>query len=297
MKKLFFIYNPFSGKATIRAHLSDIVEIFAKAGYRTEIHPTQSRLDAKKRVMELADDYDLVVCSGGDGTLNEVVSGLMEAESITTLGYIPSGSTNDFATSINLPKEVKQATETAVNGEIHVVDVGKFNERYFVYVAAFGALAEVSYSTPQDMKNVLGHSAYIVEGVKRLTSMKARHMKVTYDEGEIEGDFMLGLITNSKSVGGFKGITGKDVDLSDGLFEVTLIRKLKSPIDIQQIVEYFTGTYSKKNDCIQNFKTSELRIEADDALEWVLDGEYGGCVKEAEIKNIHHALKIMAEKE
>lgn len=297
MSKLLFIYNPLSGKAAIRSHLSRILDIFTKAGYQIEIYPTQGPLDAKEHVMERAGDFDLLVCSGGDGTLNEIVTGIMESGKDIALGYIPSGSTNDFAASLGLPKKMAEAAKTAVSGTVTEVDLGVVNGRYFVYVTGFGAFTDVSYTTPQDIKNAIGHPAYILEGMKTLGKIKPYEMKITWDEGELEGEYILGLITNSKSVGGFKGITGKGVDLGDGLFEVTLVKEIKNPMDFVQLAGYLAGTIRDENYCILHFKTSSLKIEAKQEMDWVLDGEYGGKWKGVEIRNLHRSLKLMSKEE
>ena len=225
MKNLLFIYNPYSGKGMVKENLSDIIDCFVKNGYQVSVYPTQGRMDAKDQVIHMASLYDMVVCSGGDGTLNEVISGLMELPDKPVLGYIPAGSTNDFGQSIKLPKTMIDAAKVAVSGTPISVDIGSFRKRKFVYIAGFGAFTDVSYMTPQEMKNVLGHSAYLLDAVTKLTTLRTYHMKVTYDgNNEVEGDYLYGMITNSISVGGFKGITGKNVALDDGLFEVTLIK-------------------------------------------------------------------------
>ena len=176
MKKLLFILNTKSGKGQIKNQLLDIVNIFQKNGYQVKLHITQEPLDAKNTVIEIGEQFDRIVCSGGDGTLNETVSGLMEAGLLVSLGYIPSGSTNDFASSLKIPKKMDKAAQVAVCGEPFLCDIGSFNERYFNYVAAFGAFTEVSYATPQQMKNVLGHPAYLIEGIKQITAIKAAPM-------------------------------------------------------------------------------------------------------------------------
>ena len=206
MKKLLFVVNGHSGKGQIKNKLLDIIDIMIKEGYHVQVHTTQEREDATKVVREQAKYYDLVVCSGGDGTLDEAVTGMMQSEVRTPLGYIPAGSTNDFANSLEIPKDMIQAAKTAVLGVPFSCDVGEFNGDYFIYVAAFGIFTDVSYATSQELKNALGHVAYILEGAKRLYTIKTYHMRVEYDGNEIEGDFLLGMITNSTSVGGFKNM-------------------------------------------------------------------------------------------
>lgn len=292
MKRLLFIYNPHSGKGVIKEHLSDITDKFVKAGYRVELYPSQRKLDAKEKVVRWAEDFDMVVCSGGDGTLNEVISGMMELEEKPRLGYIPSGSTNDFAASIMLPKNMQDAADVVLKGLPLDVDIGGFNRKKFVYIAAFGAFTDVSYMTPQEMKNTLGHPAYIIEAVKKLTSLRSYNIKAKIDDKIIEGSYMFGMVTNSVSVGGFKGITGKGVILDDGLFEVTLIKEPKNPIELQLILGALIGMDVKCNS-IEFFKTSRIEIETDEKIPWVLDGEYGGAPKRIIIKNYQHAIRIM----
>ena len=210
-KKLLFVFNPCSGKAQIKNQLLDIVDTMVKADYEVTIYPTQCAGDAKEKVEAYAGNYDLVVCSGGDGTLDEVVTGMMQCKAKVPLGYIPAGSTNDFASSLGIPKDMEKAAKVAVTGKPFPCDVGLFNEDYFVYVAAFGLFTEVSYKTSQEWKNVLGHAAYILEGAKCLHDIPSFMMQVEYNNMRIQDEFIYGMITNSTSVGGFKGMTGKDV--------------------------------------------------------------------------------------
>ena len=261
-KKLLFIYNPKSGKGQIRNNLLDIIDVFTAAGYEVTARPTLYAGEAIELAEKMIPGYDLVVCSGGDGTLDEVVNGIMKGRHKQVIGYIPAGSTNDFANSLYIPKNMKQAAQVAVSGKQFACDVGSFNENTFVYIAAFGLFTEVSYETRQELKNVLGHMAYLLEGVKKLTNVKSYHLKITTQDTVIEDDFLYGMITNSVSVGGFKGITGKFVDLSDGVFEVTLIKRPKSLDDLNQILGALT---LRDIDAAQMycFKTSYLKIESE----------------------------------
>lgn len=293
MRNLLFIYNPFSGKGMVKENLSDIIDCFVKNGYQVGVYPTQGRLDAKEQVIHMAYQYDMIVCSGGDGTLNEVVSGLMELPNRPVLGYIPAGSTNDFAQGIRLPKSMLEAAAIAVNGMQISVDIGGFGKKKFIYIAAFGAFTDVSYMTPQEMKNVLGHPAYIIEAVTKLTSLRTYHMKIIYENNEIEGDFLYGMVTNSVSVGGFKGITGKNVSIDDGMFEVTLIKQPKNPFDLQAILGGLIGL-DVKSDSIISFKASRIVFDADEKVPWVLDGEYGGSPKRVKVTNYMRAIRIMS---
>lgn len=277
----------------IKEYLSDIIDLFVKAGFQVGIYPTQGKLDAKEHVIHCSSHYDMIVCSGGDGTLNEVISGIMELRERPVLGYIPAGSTNDFATSIRLPKDMKEAAGVAVKGMPVAVDIGRFNKKNFVYIVAFGAFTDVSYMTPQEMKNIIGHPAYIIEAVMKLTSLRTYHMKVKYENGELEGDFLYGMVSNSVSVGGFKGITGKNIVLDDGMFEVTLVKQPKNPLDLQIILGCLLGL-DMRSESIISFKSSKIIFMADEKVPWVLDGEYGGAPKNVKIENLNKAIRIMS---
>ena len=292
MKKLLFVVNGHSGKGQIKNKLLDIIDIMIKEGYHVQVHTTQEREDATKVVREQAKYYDLVVCSGGDGTLYEAVTGMMQSEVRTPLGYIPAGSTNDFANSLEIPKDMIQAAKTAVLGVPFSCDVGEFNGDYFIYVAAFGIFTDVSYATSQELKNALGHVAYILEGAKRLHTIKSYHMRVEYDGNEIEGDFLLGMITNSTSVGGFKNMTGKDVKLDDGMFEVTLIHKPKNIIELNTIIASLTNL-KDETDLIDSFRADSVKFYSEEEIPWTLDGEFGGDHKEVQIKDHCKAVDIM----
>ena len=296
MKKLLFVFNPFSGKALIRNCLLDIVDTMVKADYEVTIYPTQRAGDAKEKVQEYAPGYDLIVCSGGDGTLDETVSGIMNCGKRVPLGYIPAGSTNDFATSIGIPKDMEAAAFDAVNGEPFPCDIGRFNDKNFVYVAAFCLFTEVSYKTSQEWKNVLGHAAYILEGIKSLHEIPAFLMQVEFNNCCIQDEFIYGMITNSTSVGGFTGMTGTDVQLDDGVFEVTLIKKPRNPIELNEIIASLVNLVDDTN-MIYSFKTERVKFTAKQEIPWTLDGEYGGNHVEVEIENLKQAVDIQVRKE
>ena len=294
MKKLLFVINGHSGKGQIKNRLLEIIDVMVQEGYQVTVHTTQAREDATNVVREQAKDYDLIVCSGGDGTLDETVTGLMQSGAKVPIGYIPAGSTNDFANSLKIPKNMLHAGKTAVTGRRFPCDVGEFNGDFFIYVAAFGIFTDVSYATSQELKNVLGHVAYILEGAKRLHTIKSYHMRVEYDGQETEGDFLLGMITNSTSVGGFKGMTGKNVKLDDGLFEVTLIHKPKNIIELNEIIASLTNL-KDTTDLIDSFRANEVRFYAEEEIPWTLDGEFGGDHREVLIQNHHQAMEIMVK--
>lgn len=290
-KKMLFVYNPKAGKAHIRNKLADILDVFAGAGYEMTVAPTQKRGDAKRIVASRSPEYDLVVCSGGDGTLDETVTGMMQSFFRTPIGYIPAGSTNDFGGSLGLPKNMVKAAETIVQGKNFPCDIGSFNEDIFVYIAAFGIFTEVSYETGQDMKNVLGHMAYVLEGVKRLSSVRSFRLQVSWEGKTIQDEFIFGMITNSVSVGGFKNITGKNVKLDDGVFEVTLIKTPKNPIELNNIAISLLNR-DIDTDAMYCFRTSELTVTSAEPVAWTLDGENGGSHTSVVIRNVHQGVDI-----
>ncbi len=293
-KRMLFVYNPKAGKALIKSKLADILDIFAKADYEITVHPTQRAGEAIQVVENREDTYELLVCSGGDGTLKEVVSGMIKSGKITPLGYIPAGSTNDFAQSYRLPKNMLKAAHIAVEGRDFACDVGRFNHNTFVYVAAFGLFTNVTYETAQDMKNVLGHMAYILEGMKSLSAIPSHTMKIMYDDKVIEDDFMFGMITNAVSVGGFKGITGKHIRLDDGVFEVTLIKRPKTIKALNDLIWSLMNREFDADD-MYFFRTGRLVCESKEAVAWTVDGENGGLHFEVEIQNLCKAISIRIE--
>lgn len=294
-KKLLFVYNPRSGKGQIKNKLMDIIDIMVKAGYDVTARPTQSPQDAQRVVEQEAVNYDRVVCCGGDGTLDETVSGMMLSEKKVPIGYIPAGSTNDFANSLKIPKDMLKAAEVAVEGVSYPCDIGYFNGDSFVYIAAFGIFTDVSYETSQDMKNLLGHAAYILEGAKRIYSVPSYKMRVEYEDQVLEDEFIFGMISNSTSVGGFKNMTGDHVLMDDGVFEVTLIRMPKNPVELNRIIAWLTNITSE-TEFVYSFKTDRVKFYSQEKIPWTLDGEYGGSHSEVEVKNLQKALEIMVKK-
>lgn len=296
MKKMLFIYNPNSGRGLLKPKLSDVLDIFVKGGYEVTVYPTQKYHDAVRKMGEYEEQYDLVACSGGDGTLDEVVTGMMKREDKVPIGYIPAGTTNDFASSLHISKNMLEAADTVVNGVPFACDVGEFNEDYFVYIAAFGLFTDVSYETKQSMKNVLGHLAYILEGTKRIFNIPSYRIKVTHDGETIEDEFIYGMVTNSRSVGGFKGITGKNVVFDDGKFEVTLFKTPRNPMELNEILGALAlRKINPKR--MYSFKTNEVHFETEEEIPWTLDGEFGGVHEEVVVKDCQKALEIMVKPE
>lgn len=294
-RKLLFVYNPKAGKAQIRNKLADVLDVFVQEGYEITVAPTQKQDDARAVVAKRHEDYELVVCSGGDGTLDEVVTGMIQSGRRTPIGYIPAGSTNDFGGSLSLPKNMVRAARIAVRGRDFPCDIGTFRyedvDDVFVYIAAFGLFTDVSYETEQEMKNVLGHMAYLLEGVKSLSAIRSFPMKVSWDGNEVEDDFIFGMVTNSLSVGGFKNITGRNVKLDDGLFEVTLIKMPKNPIELSNIMLSLLNRAIDTN-AMYCFRTAELTLESGQPVAWTLDGENGGSHTKVTIRNVCKGMDI-----
>lgn len=292
MKRLLLLYNPHAGKGKIKSRIPDIVDCFTKAGWLVTIRPTQGKGDAVTAAGDLGGNFDRVVCCGGDGTLHETVTGLMSLPCRPPVGYLPAGTTNDFARNLHLPRSYAGKTETAAGGVLRPVDIGSFNSEYFIYVAAFGAFTDVAYDTPQQFKNMFGHLAYLLEGAARLTSLQSYRLRVEHDGGMEEGDFIYGMVSNTVSVGGFKGISPDLVELDDGLFEVVLVRQPQNAAQLQSIVRSLVQTTPDPGGAVVAFRTAHLRVTCADELPWTLDGEYGGAPRVAEIRNLKQAVMI-----
>ena len=297
MKKLFFVYNPHAGRERIKTNLSDIVEVFSKAGYEVTVRPTLSPGETMELARCAPPDADIFVCSGGDGTLNEAVNGIMNRkEGKLPIGYIPAGSTNDFSVSLGIPVDMKKAAEVVVTGRRFACDIGSFNGKKFCYVAAFGVLTEVAYDTDQTLKNILGYGAYVVEAMRRLPAIRSYEARIEWENGSATGDFLLGLVCNSNSVGGIKGITGGTVELDDGLFEVLLVKAPQPDTDLSEIAAVLrSGDIIANSPNILTFKTSGLKVYATgiETMPWTLDGEYGGVPNEADISIVPGAVEFL----
>ncbi len=291
--KLLFIFNPHSGLGLVKNRLFEIVDIMVKAHFDVSIYPTQAREDAKRKILEDGHEFNRIVCCGGDGTLDEVVTAMREANLEIPLGYIPAGSTNDFASSIGIPSDMIKAAKIAVGKKKGRFDVGRFNEDTFVYIAAFGMFTEISYETPQELKNVLGHMAYILSAAKSLAAIPNYKLHVESNGRIIDDSFIYGMITNSTSVGGFKGLPGKNVELSDGEFEVTLIKPPRDAIELGEIIAYLMGDQQQPTKMVYSFKTDKIRISAREEIPWTLDGEFGGKHMDVEIENLCKKVQLL----
>jgi len=292
MKKMLFVMNPYAGTRKANKQLAEILSIFNRAGFTVTVHMTAGPGDCEKITSQLAEGMDLVVCGGGDGTFSEMINGLLLAGLDIPVGYIPCGSTNDFANTLHLSKDPLQAARDIVEGAPISYDVGQFGGRYFTYVASFGAFARTSYATPQNIKNALGHAAYILGGLQELSRLRKEHVRIETENQVIEDDFLFGAICNSTSVGGILSLDPKQVDMSDGKFELLLIR---APKDLHEVTECLSAFQSKKYNCAMAtfLSASRLRITANPEMFWSLDGERGDGASKITIINLQHAIRVM----
>lgn len=292
--KLLWIVNPLAGRAEIGQHVLDCVDRFVRAGWDVTVYTTQSAGDARRVARERAAEFGRIVCSGGDGTLGETVAGLMDAGVQVPLGYIPAGTTNDFASSLGLSRSPEQAAQTAAGDRVAALDIGRFGERYFTYVAAFGLFTDVSYTTPQPVKNWLGRTAYLLEGIKSLSQVKEYRLHVEAPDVSLDGEFVLGLVSNSTSVGGFKGLPYvAQAQMDDGLFEVLLLRRSTSLLDLQTTLNDLINDGQSDSSLLLHFKAPWVRFTGEEEAAWTLDGEFGGSVREVRIENLHKAISFL----
>ena len=295
MKRLLYIYNPAAGRKTAKNSLSDTLEVFARQGYELTVRPTLKRGDAAAAVIRRGAEHDRVVCCGGDGTLNETVRGLLAlpAERRPVLGYIPAGTTNDFSRTLELPRTVAELAEVAGEGLPRSIDVGDAQGRLFTYVAAFGLFTDVAYSTPQANKNLLGHFAYVLEGMGKLVNIPSYHMKVTAAGGhETEGDFIYGMVGNTVSVGGLVSLPRDKIRLDDGLFEVVLIRQPRTIEDWQSILTALTALEPDRDGAVVAFPAGEVTFTCDRSVAWTVDGEFGGEQAVTTVRNRTRAITM-----
>ena len=290
---MLFVINPFAGMRKGAKVLPEILAVFNRADYDVRVYVTAGQADAVGAVARLAPGMDLVVCCGGDGTFNETVTGLMTADLDIPVGYIPAGSTNDFAASLKLSSDCVEAAKAIVEGAPNTYDVGSFGDRYFSYVASFGAFTKASYSTPQNIKNLLGHAAYVLEGIQELSQIRKHRVKLTLDgETVLEDDYIFGAVCNSTSVGGIMTLDPGQVDLQDGKFEVLLVR---SPKTLQEIPECLLAVQKQQyNSAMMTFRSaSRITVEASPEMTWTLDGEKEAGHDFVEIKNLQKRIRII----
>lgn len=292
MKKMLFVMNPYSGQRRAAKVLTELITLFNRADYEVQVYMTAGPGDATKEVARVCKEKDLIVCCGGDGTFNETISGLLEVGCDTPVGYIPAGSTNDFANSLKLSTDILTAAEDIIAGEPVAYDAGKFGDRYFSYVASFGAFTKASYATPQSIKNALGHTAYVLEGIQELSQIRKEHIRMEIDGRVVEDDFLFGAICNSTSVGGVLTLDPDQVNLQDGLLEILLVR---APESLAEIHECILAVQSQKYNCamITFCSAREIRIQADPEMPWTLDGEREDGHEEVEVVNQHLAFRLV----
>lgn len=294
-KQLMLIINPVSGKKTGQRFALSVVDRFMQYGYIVSVFVTDKRGDATLFIERFGHRYDEIVSMGGDGTLNESMTGIVRAGLDVPLGYLPCGSTNDFASCHNLSPDLLIAAGNAAMGKVESFDVGQFGStdglRYFAYVAAFGAFSWLSYTTPQNMKNVFGHTAYIFDAIKELSMIKSEHLKITADGEEHEGDYIFGAICNSTSVAGVMTIPRERVDMSDGLFEILLVKMPANPAELQaDAVAIINQNYNAKG--IEFFRAKSIVVETRAAMQWSLDGELALGGPRLEVENLPRRLKL-----
>lgn len=291
-KNILMIVNPVSGRGILKQKLWKILELFSSADITTNIIFTKKSGDATEIAKNCSDDIETIVCAGGDGTLNEVISGLMQNPTPHKLGYIPVGTTNDLASSLGISKNPIEATKNIIAGHTEKIDIGSFSGRYFNYVASFGAFTEASYNTSQEAKNILGHFAYILEGIMSLANIRPYKVKFTFNDTVLEDDFIFSAISNTTSLGGVLKLKDTLVALNDGEFELLVVKNPTNIIQLQKILgEIMTQNFS--GDLVQLYHTSHIVVESEDGFDWTLDGECHHGTKKEEIKNINKAIKLI----
>ena len=296
MKHIYYICNLQAGKAELAAHLGLVLDTMTKAGCEVTIHPTQAPLDATKMAAAASDSgkYDYLFCSGGDGTLNETLTGLMQAKRRIPLGYIPCGSVNDFARSIGIPREIPKAIGAVLDSTPRKFDIGSINERTFNYIAAFGAFTDVTYETPQAVKNTIGPLAYVLNAATKIPNIRPFPMRITCDGEVFEGSYLFGMITNSASVGGVLDIT--DFVFDDGMFEITLIKDMETPLEFSRTIRFLRDIHEiGENDRVVCLRASDITVDLleDTNVPWTVDGEYMENESHFHIVNHKRAVQLL----
>lgn len=295
VKKLLLVVNPCAGQKKAKQYLLEMIDLLTRAGYTVLTHITTGQGDGENAVLRYEAEIDRVVCCGGDGTFSEVVSGTLKSGKDLPIGYIPAGSTNDFATSLHLKTDLLEAAKEAASDTFQRLDVGRFGNRYFSYVASFGAFTKTSYTTPQSMKNMLGHIAYILSGIQELSQLKAHTLRFELQNGTVlQGDYLFGAISNSTSVGGILTLDMNRVDMADGNFELLLIRFPKDLIELADCVRALQQK-NYNHTMLTFLSTQSVKIIASPDMSWTLDGEYEPGHKEIEVKCLPHAIQIIKD--
>ncbi len=290
--RLLFILNPVSGKGKAGASQEEVTRIFENGGWQVDAVRTKCRGHARSIVEECGADYGMVLCCGGDGTFHETLAGIMTMEKRPLMAYIPSGTTNDFAYNLSIPRDPVQAAEAILHGEPFPCDVGGFNDEYFSYTAACGLFTNVTYETSQDMKNLFGKTAYIIEGIKNLANITPRRLILSSDNFVYDEEFLFGMASNSYSIAGMRGLPGRSVAMDDGLLEVVFVKNTTNPVILGEVAQKLLSG-KPYHEYIVSFKTRELRIESPTLAPWTLDGEYGGSPSKIVIKALHKAITVI----
>lgn len=294
MKKIMLIVNPAAGRSGYALNFGEAMKVFGDAGYATTLYFTAARGDAVNFARRYSSQYDIIACVGGDGTLSEMLSGLMETEKPPKVGYLPMGTANDVATTLGLPKnDMIAAARQIIHGDPHPFDLGGFGEEdFFAYIAAFGAFTKVSYATPQNQKKALGHLAYVLQGATELGNIESHHAIVEYDDGVIEGNFVYGSMSNSTSVAGLIRLPTDMVCLGDGKSELVLVKEPRRVEEFGTILtSVLTRTFDSENLIIVH--TKKAKITFDEPVSWTRDGEDGGSHRQVELVNYPHPVELI----
>jgi len=296
LKKTLLIFNPYSGKGEFKRSLYEVIDVFTRAGHAVTVYPTAASGNASAYIQAHGKSYELIVCSGGDGMINEAVNALMRVKNPPRFAYIPSGTINDFAATLGMPRDAVRAASAIIGGAHRKIDAGAFGDKYFAYVAAFGWFTNIPYSTDQGAKNILGRAAYILEGIMQLANIPTIECAIDIGGETFEGKFALGIIANGTSIAGFKSVTEKGAAIDDGLFEVVLVRSPENLSEHQEIVGALLDQGASTPLVIQR-TAKTVAFKSVQSCEWTLDGEFGGEHKDVVIANMHKALSIVAPAE
>lgn len=296
MKRLLFIINPNAGKTAVKNDLFEIIVTFSNAGYEVVTYTTTGPADAERKVIEEGAKFDLIVCAGGDGTMENTVCGYMKmGTKKVPLGYIPAGTTNDFARSLRISRKPCEAAKQIINGSISKIDVGRLEQKYFIYIAAFGVFTDISYNTKQSLKKIMGHSAYLIEAIKKIANIKSYVIEAEFDGKTVTGEYIYGMFTNSHSVAGFKIRGVKHVVLDDGRFDCLLVKKPQNPSQLQQILSAVIMNDFEESEMFFRFNASSIQIKSETPIPWTLDGEFGGEFTDTKIEVEKQALELYTD--
>ncbi len=288
--KLLMLINARSGMKNSKANLLSVIDIFCRNGYDVSVYVTQKHNDAYEYLMKNRIRYDIVCVFGGDGTMNEVSNALMAKEYKPLLGYFPSGTMNDFGSNFDLGSDMTVIAERICEGNVREFDVGKFNDRYFNYVAAFGAMCDVPFTTKRDAKELLGNIAYILEGISKLPEVKSHKISYTIANRTYKKDVLFGLIYSGNRVAGMELEDKKRSAIDDGYFNVLIVEYVPTIFNAPDLL----STILQQDRFIHRYRTKKILLEFDDDLIFTLDGEEAKVKNKAEITITNKALRILA---